>query len=59
MKWDFVKGDGVVIVGQVLHVRQDGTLDISIGRDKIAFAVNPEQCGLIADPGEEKDDFPD
>lgn len=65
MNKKFYKGDVVVILGKVEHVRQSGTLDILIGKDKVAFNVAPSQVGLVVDPDtEEKDEdydpiFPD
>lgn len=55
MKWDVVKGDSVVVIGKVLHVRSDGKIDVEIGRDKIAFGVDPDRVCLMVDPEDEED----
>lgn len=51
-KWSFQKGDTVVMWATVRHVREDGSVDLQIDKNKFIFGANPQTLALAVDPEE-------
>lgn len=53
--WKIAKGDIVVLWAKVRCVREDGSLDLEIAKDKLVFGVKSKLVALAAEPEEEED----
>lgn len=56
MRRKLVKGDAVVIQGEIQHIREDGYVDVRIGKTEVLFDMHPDDLGLLYEEEDEDDD---